>query len=103
MKLRDAAAVFGISPNYLAKVVRDALRPAKKRKRVYPAATHETYLSRHFVKDMKGRPEGTRGRLEWEIDDRLVFEWKRRRERRLHGNTANRDLSEIRQKLAQYI
>lgn len=83
MKLREAAACMELKPSYLRRLVADRARPKDKRR--YPDATHEHYLTRHFVKDTKGRTNVGRGNFPYEIADRYVEDFVRRRALRLAG------------------
>jgi hypothetical protein len=101
MTLPKAAAVMGISASYLRKLVADVRKTQSSRR--YPEATHELYLSRHFVKDTKGRKNVKGGRFEWHIDDARVNRFRVERERRITGRSSRRDHTDMYRKLAELL
>lgn len=101
MTLKEAARLLGIAPATLRRYISDSRRPARLRR--YPATLHEHYLTRHFVKDTKGRRTVTKGPYPWLIDERHVHQAVTARRSRLSGGSTHRATDDMYARLARVL
>lgn len=98
--LAEAARRMGIGADHLGRLVRERSKPAPQRR--YSAALHAHYLTKHFVKDTKGRREAGRGNFPWHIADEHVERFERSRRLALSGrNDPRRGAQSIAEQLRE--